>query len=223
MLRGKFSVEKARQLQLRLSKQVIREDTLPERLNYVAGVDVAYVEDFAIGAVAVLRYATLSLVEAQIATVKTSFPYIPTLLSFREIKPARAAIKKLKIQPDVFLVDAQGIAHPRRLGFASHLGLLTDKPTVGVAKSLLYGSVDSASPEGWSPITDKGEVLGAALSRKENEQPVYVSVGHKISLNRAIEIVKHCTKSARVPEPIYTAHTLATKERDLRKRKITHP
>jgi len=221
MLRGKFSVKRARKLQRDLSKQVIRRDTLARTLRYVAGVDVAYVEEWAVGVAAVLDYDSLSVAETKKAKVKTSLPYIPTLLSFRELKPAKVAIKKLKIQPDVFLIDAQGIAHPYRLGFASHLGLLLDKPTIGVAKSILCGQVQPMSRQGWSSITDKGEVIGAALRRADDEQPVYVSIGHKVSLERAVEIVKHCTTSTRVPEPIRIAHVLATKERKKHKQKIT--
>jgi len=221
MLRGRFSVERARKLQKRLSKQVIMEDALAGKLCYIAGVDVAYAGEWAIGAVAVLDYASLLTVETRKAKVKMSLPYIPTLLSFREVKPARAAISKLETQPDVFLIDAQGIAHPYRLGFASHLGLLLDKPTIGVAKSRLCGQVQLMNKQGWSPLTDKGEVIGAALRRTEDEQPVYVSIGHKVSLERAIEIVRHCTKSERLPEPIRMAHVLATEERKKHKQEIT--
>lgn len=213
MLQTRFSTEKARRAQLRLSKRIVRENRVPKTLRYIAGVDVAYLNDWAIGAVAVFEYSSLKLVETQKARVKTTFPYIPTLLSFREIRPARAAIKKLKLSPDVFLVDAQGIAHPYRLGFASHLGLLLNKPTIGVAKSLLCGVVEPKNQKEWAPLTDKGEAIGAELRRNENEQPIYVSIGHKVSLERAIEIVKHCTKSTRIPEPIRAAHTIATEEK----------
>ena len=222
MLRAGFSVNKAHQMQLRLSKRVIRMDELPKTLRRVAGVDVAYAGDLSIAVVAVLDYSSLSLVEAQRAVVKTQFPYIPTLLSWREIKPAKAAIKKLKTRPDVFLVDAQGTAHPYRLGFASHLGVLLDKPTIGVAKSLLCGQIGSPTQQGWIPITDRGEVIGAAIKRDEETQPIYVSIGHKVSLERAIEIVRHCTKSARIPEPIHIAHTLAGEEKRKRKQEIIH-
>jgi len=204
-----------------LPKLVAREDRLPQTLHYIAGVDIAYIGDWAIGAVAVLDYSSLKLVETQKARVKTTFPYIPTLLSFREIKPARAAIKKLKLSPDIFLVDAQGVAHPYRLGFASHLGLVLDKPTIGSAKSLLCGKVEPENQMGWAPLTDKGEVVGAALRRTEKEQPIYVSIGHKVSLERAIEIIKHCTKSTRIPEPIRLAHMIATEEKKKYKQKLT--
>lgn len=212
-----FSVKKARQTQLRLAKQVIREDRLPKKINCVAGVDVAYVGDYSIGAVAVLDYSTLSLLESRKARVKTRFPYVPTLLSWREIDPAKAAIKKLKTRPDVFLIDAQGIAHPYRLGFASHLGVILDRPSIGVAKSLLCGQLGQPNREGWMPITDRGEIVGAAVRKNEQTKPVYVSMGHKVSLERAVEIVKHCFTSARIPEPIRLAHALATEEKKKRK------
>lgn len=213
MLRGTFSIEKARQLQQRLSKQIIKEDMLPSRLRYVAGIDVAYGDGWAYGAAAVIDYDSLAPVETKTARVRASFPYIPTLLSFREIRPALAAVKKLNTMPDLFLVDAQGIAHPFRLGFASHLGLLLDSPSIGVAKSRLYGYIEPENTGGWSPITDRGEVIGAALRRNDSERPIYVSIGHKVSLERAITIVRHCTKSTRIPEPIRRAHFLATEAR----------
>ncbi len=220
MTQAGLSIKKARSLQLRLAKRIVRMDKLPPVLRYIAGVDVAYIGDRAISAVAVLDYSSLKLVETRKAVVKTPFPYIPTLLSFREIKPARAAIKKLKLSPNVFLVDAQGIAHPYRLGFASHLGLTLDKPTIGVAKSLLCGRVEQENRMGWAPLTDKGEIIGAALRRNENERLIYVSIGYKVSLERAIEIVKHCTKSTRIPEPIRLAHITAGEEKKKYKQKL---
>ena len=195
---------------------------LPKTLYYVAGVDVSYTGEWAFGAVAVLDYDSLAVEETRTSKVKTSLPYVPTFLSFREIKPSLAAIRKLKMQPDVFMVDAQGIAHPYRLGFASHLGLLLGKPSVGVAKSLLCGQVQPAKKEGWSPIMHKGEIVGAALRRKEARRPIYVSIGHKVDLERAIEIAEHCTQSSRLPEPIRIAHMLATQEMKKRKQEITH-
>jgi len=204
-----FSVKKVHAMQLRLSKQVIRRDMLPKPLRYVAGVDTAYSADVSIGAAVVLDYESLSIIESCKARVKTRFPYIPTLLSFREIPPTSAAIKKLKTQPDVFLVDGQGIAHQYRLGFASHLGLVLDKPTIGVAKSLLCGKVGTFTREDWAPIIDKNEMIGAAVAPR-HKKPVYVSVGHMVSLRRAIKIVKHCSRTHRIPEPIRAAHALAS-------------
>jgi deoxyribonuclease V len=208
---SKFSVEKVHTMQRHLSKQVIREDKIPKKVRYVAGVDVAYTAESSIGAVAVLDYDSLSLVKSKTAKVKTRFPYIPTLLSFREIPPTLAAIKKLKTQPDVFLVNGQGIAHPYRLGFASHLGLVVNKPTIGVAKSLLCGKVGNFNKEGWAPITHKDEIIGAAVA-KCGKKPIYVSIGHMISLKRAIKIVEHCIRSHKLPEPLQMAHIIASRQ-----------
>ena len=212
-LSPRFSTKKAHAMQLRLSKQVIHEDTLPETIDYVAGVDVAYTKEMSIGAVAVLDFASLSLVESQVVRLKTRFPYIPTLLSFREIPPAYSAIKKLRTRPDVFLVDGQGFAHPYRLGFATHLGLAIDRPTIGVAKSLLCGKVEPVGEHGWAPLTDRGEIIGAEVVTKAGTKPIYVSVGHRVQLKRAIEIVSNCTRTYRIPEPTRRAHILANEEK----------
>ena len=158
----------------------------------------------------VLDYESLKVLETQVATCQVKIPYIPTLLSFREIPPAVAAIKQLKIQPDVFLVDAQGFAHPYRCGFASHLGLILSKPTIGVAKSRLIGT--PVELDGETFLVDEGEIIGAIVTAKQGGKPAFVSVGHMVSLETAIKIVKHCYKG-RIPEPLLQAHKLATKER----------
>jgi len=212
-----FSVAKAHRTQLQLSKRIVLEDKLHGRIRLVAGVDVAYSGDKSIGAVVVLDYDSCEVVETQVVVCKTRFPYIPTLLSFREIPPAVLGIKKLRVSPDVFLVDGQGFAHPFRCGFASHLGVVINKPTVGVAKSRLIGEVeDVEAGEGFSFLKDKGEVVGAVVATKAGCKPVYVSVGHMVSLEKAVEIVRHCIVGNRVPEPILRAHETASCE----KRKI---
>ncbi len=212
-LSPRFSVEKAHMMQLQLSKLVIREDQLPETINYVAGVDVAYAKGISVGVAAVLEFDTFSLVESRVARLKTRFPYIPSLLSFREIPPAFSAIKKLQTQPDVFLVDGQGFAHPYRLGFATHLGLIIDRSTIGVAKSLLCGKVEPVGEYGWSPLRDKGETIGAEVVTKHGTKPIYVSVGHRVSLKRAVDVVMRCTRIYRIPEPIRKAHMIASEEK----------
>ena len=212
-LSPRFSTKKAHAMQLRLSKQVMHEDTLPETINYVAGVDVAYTKGISIGAVAVLDFASLSLVESQVVHLKTRFPYIPTLLSFREIPPAYSAIKKLRTKPDVFLVDGQGFAHPYRLGFATHLALAIDRPTIGAAKSLLCGKVEPVGEHDWAPLMDGGEIVGAEVVTRLGTKPIYVSVGHRVSLKRAIDVVRSCTRTYRIPEPIRRAHILANEEK----------
>jgi deoxyribonuclease V len=176
----------------------------------VGGVDVSYVGELGVGAVTVFDYRTLGLLESAVSTCPVRMPYVPTLLSFREIPPAIAAIKRLKLQPDVFLVDAQGWAHPYRCGFASHLGLVLRKPTVGAAKSRLIG--EPTEENGRTVLMDKEEVIGEVVTTKEGAKPVYVSVGHMVSLETAVKIIKLCSKG-RIPEPLLQAHRLATEIR----------
>lgn len=212
-----FSIEKAHKTQLRLSEQIVLQDMLPRKIRLVAGVDVGYMKDLSIGAVAVLDYTSLELVESQTIPCKTRFPYVPTLLSFREIPPTVLSIKKLHLQPDIILVDAHGFAHPYRCGLASHLGLIMGKPTIGVAKSRLFGKVDDTRGESDTALLkNNNEVIGAVVTTKHGCKPVYVSVGHMVSLETAVKIVKHCVRHNRIPEPILKAHEVATAE----KRKI---
>ena len=194
-LNPKFSSKKAHEMQRQLSKKLVFEDNLPREINYVAGVDVGYINDYSVAAVAVLEYPNLSLVESQTVHSKTRFPYVPTFLSFREIPPAYSAIQKLEHNPDVFLVDGQGFAHPYGLGFASHLGLILNEPTVGVAKSLLCGKVEQQN-EGnrFAVLKDNNNVvIGAVVVTRQGTKPVYVSVGHRVSLNRAVSLVLSCS------------------------------
>ena len=193
-----------------MSKKLILEDRIPNKIRTVGGVDVHYVGSVGVGAVTVLDYDSLELLEAQVSVCKVNMPYIPTLLSFRELPPAMAAIKKLRLQPDVYLVDAQGLAHPYRCGFASHLGLALGKPTVGAAKSRLTGT--QLEHDGRTLLVDKYEVIGEVVTTKPGAKPIYVSIGHMVSLDTAVEIVLHCSKG-RIPEPLLRAHNLAAKTR----------
>jgi len=218
-IRLNSTIEEAHKWQLQLSKKIIFEDMLPEKICFVAGVDVAYLEDFSIGTVTVLDYSSLEVVETKTATCKTRFPYVPTLLSFREIPPTILSIKKLHMQPDVFLVDAHGFAHPYRCGFASHLGLVIGKPTIGIAKSRLFGEAQNMMGDEDVALLKYGsEVIGAVFQRKAGSKLVYISVGHMISLETAIRIVRHCTRNSRIPEPILKAHQIATAQ----KRKVNN-
>jgi deoxyribonuclease V len=205
-----FSVQKAHRTQLCLSKKVIQTDQLPPKIRIVGGVDVAYVGDLGVGAVVVLDYEELTVLETAVVVCPVNMPYIPTLLSFRELPPAVAAIRKLKLQPDVYLVDAQGWAHPYRCGFATHLGLALHKPTIGAAKSRLIG--DEETRDGRTVLFDKGEVIGEVVTTRLGCKPIYVSVGNMVSLETATAIVRHCSKT-RIPEPTLQAHKLATQER----------
>jgi deoxyribonuclease V len=209
-----FSAKKAHEAQRRLSEHIIFEDKVPQRIQLIGGVDVAYVEGASIAAVAVLDFGSMKLKESQTAVCPTRFPYVPTLLAFREIPPAVLCIRKLRVQPDIFLVDGHGFAHPNRCGFASHLGLVMRKPTIGVAKGILVGEVKRTKVEGdVAFVYDKGEVIGAQIVSKRGFKPIYVSVGHMISLGTAIEIVKQCTFNNRVPDPLLQAHRIATAEK----------
>jgi deoxyribonuclease V len=216
-LKREFRVETAHKAQTSLSKHIIFEDKIPKKIRFVGGVDVAYTKDVSIGAATVLDFPSLKLRESKTAICRTLFPYIPTLLSFREIPPSVLAIQKLKTQPGVFLVDGHGYAHPYRCGFASHLGLVIGKPTIGVAKGILIGDLETSKGNADTAfITHKNEIIGAQITTKTGRKPMYVSVGHMISLRTAIKIVRQCTVNSSIPEPIALAHNIATAE----KRKI---
>jgi deoxyribonuclease V len=143
---------------------------------------------------------------------KVTFPYVPGLLSFRESPLILAACKELEATPDLILVDGQGLAHPRRLGLASHLGILWDKPTIGCAKSRLCGEHNMVPPQpgSYTDLIDKGEVIGAALRTKLGAAPLYISIGHKVDLEAAITWVLRCCRNQRLPEPTRLAHLAAS-------------
>jgi deoxyribonuclease V len=209
-----LSLERAKELQLSLSKHVSLRHGISSHIKLVAGVDAAYINKYSVGAAAVFNYDSMELIEGETSVQKTSFPYVPTLLSFRELPPVVSAIEKLRMKPDVFLVDGQGYAHPRRFGFACHLGIFLDAPTIGVAKSLLCGKIEGAENGRWIPIIYEGELVGGAVFTKPGVKPVYVSVGHKVSLETAIKIVLHCATKYRFPEPLREAHLLAEKTKN---------
>lgn len=210
LLNKNFSVKKAHESQICLSKKVIHTDILPPKIETIGGVDVSYFGEIGVSAITVLNYDSMELLEAQVTACHVTIPYIPTLLSFRELPPVLAGIKKLQLQPDIFLVDAQGWAHPYRCGFASHLGLVLKKPTIGAAKSRLIG--EEIKKDDRTVLVDKAEVIGEVITTKQDTKPVYVSVGHMVSLDTAVKIVRHCLID-RIPEPLMQAHKLATKER----------
>jgi len=201
------------EIQKQIAKQVIVENGV-ETVRSVAGVDVGFEKhrDIAHAAVAVLRYPTLELQEYATAQGPSSFPYVPGLLSFREIPIILKALEKLKQQPDVILCDGQGIAHPRRLGIASHLGVITGWPTIGVAKKCLIGTYESVPDRKgeWVPLAEGDDVIGAVLRTRKGVRPLYVSVGHKVSLEVAIAYVMRCVTRFRLPEAIRWAHRLAS-------------
>ena len=207
------NLQTAKKIQETLKKQVITENQF-NQINYVAGVDVGFEDNYTItkAAVAILNFPQLELVEKSISRLPTTFPYIPGYLSFREIPAILEAIKQIKIIPDLILCDGQGIAHPRRFGLACHLGVILDHPTIGVAKSLLIGNHQELplTKGNWQPLTDKDEIIGAVLRTRTNVKPVYVSIGHKISLESAIKYVLACTTKYKLPETTRWADKLAS-------------
>jgi deoxyribonuclease V len=207
-----FSIKKARKLQDLLSTMAVTEDRLPRVIRYVGGVDVAYTSRYAIAAAVVLSYPSLEIFERKVVRTGYRFPYIPTLLSFREGPAVCKVICELKLKPDVYLIEGHGRAHPYRCGLATHVGVVMRIPTIGVAKGLLCGRVRRRTGK-WVPIIDKSETIGAAVTTISGVKPVYVSVGNMVSLNRAIDIVLHCVKKNRIPEPIRIAHITAGKEK----------
>jgi deoxyribonuclease V len=206
--------QEAAVIQQQLREEVIREDRLPAGIQRVAGVDVGFEAEGSVtrAAVAVLSYPELTLVEPALARRPTTFPYIPGFLSFREVPAILDALSLLKEPPDLLLCDGQGIAHPRRFGLACHLGVLTDIPAIGVAKTLFIGKHEPLPAErgSWRPLIDRKEIVGAALRTRDGVQPVYISIGHRISLETAIEWVMRCTTKYRLPETTRHAHRLAS-------------
>ncbi|MGZ8218993.1 deoxyribonuclease V [Methylomagnum sp.] len=207
-------LQEAIAIQNRLRGLVRIEDDLPPGIHRVAGVDVGFEDNGALtrAAVAVLDFPALTLIESRLARLPTEFPYIPGLLSFREIPALVDALDSLDTLPDLILVDGQGYAHPRRLGIACHLGVLTGLPTIGVGKTRLVGThMDVPDRRGaWVSLMDKGEEIGAVLRTRVGVQPLYISAGHRMSLVTAVDWVMRCVGRYRLPETTRQAHRLAS-------------
>jgi deoxyribonuclease V len=198
-------------IQRRLAPRVIRRNAVGE-VRYVAGVDAGFPGEMARAGVAVLRYPELDVVDVGVAEVPVTFPYVPGLLSFREAPAVLAAVDKLRVQPDLLIVDGQGIAHRRRFGIASHLGLWLDIPSIGSAKSLLVGRHGPLAdePGATAELIDRGEVVGVALRTRRGVNPLYVSIGHRVDLPTAAHYVLSCCRRYRLPEPQRQAHLAAS-------------
>jgi deoxyribonuclease V len=223
-----LSYAEARQLQVRLARRV-RLVPLAKEPEFVGGLDCAFSGDGkrVFAAAIVLKVVgshltrqsvpcfDLELVETASAQKETRFPYVPGLLSFREAPACLEAIEKLKQQPDLFLVDGQGIAHPRRLGLASHLGLWLRKPTMGCAKSRLIGAFEPPAPErgAYSRLWDKDETIGMVVRTRRGVKSLFVSPGHLCTLDDAVRVTVACAPRYRVPEPTRLAHQVVTKLR----------
>lgn len=209
-----LSPQQAMELQKQFAYEVVTEDRFEKPVETVAGIDLGYdaQADKSRAVVVVLKFPELELLESAEAIMPIQFPYVPGLLSFRETPVAIKALEKLQTAPDLILCDGQGIAHPRRFGIACHIGLITNVPSVGVAKSLLVGKYENLGETRGStaPLVHRGEEVGVVLRTRDNVQPLYVSAGHKISLATAVEYVLKCTPRYRLPETTRLADRLAS-------------
>lgn len=204
------SPAEAIRIQSRLRKRILCQRDV-EDVCSVAGVDVGVKGDMARAAVVVLSYPDLQPLAQSVAEQPVPFPYVPGLLSFREMPSILSAFERLSTEPDLIIVDGQGIAHPRRLGIASHLGVWLDKPTIGCAKSRLWGRHKEPGMQrgAYAYLYDGEEVIGAALRTKDRTRVVYVSVGHRMDLRSAIEVVLRCCRGYRLPQMTRLAHQVA--------------
>jgi deoxyribonuclease V len=212
-----LSVEEAIALQERLRPRVGQGEALAlERIRTVAGLDAAYAErpgaaGHGRAAAIVCSFPNLEVIEQTTAEREVTFPYVPGLLSFREGPLLLAALTRLTTRPDVLLFDSQGYAHPRRFGLACHLGLYLDRPSIGCAKTHLIGTYAEPGPNpgDCAPLRDADEVIGMVMRTKSGTKPLFVSVGYRMDLATAVEVVLRCVRGARLPEPIRLADRLA--------------
>ena len=206
-------VAEARDIQRRLASLVSRRDETPADVRYVAGLDLSSPDARGVvrGAAVVLRYPELTPVETRIVEAMPALPYVPGLLSFREAPALLDALARLRHEPDIILVDGQGYAHPRRFGLACHIGVLTDRPAIGCAKSRLIGVAGHLARKkgAWVELTDAGETIGAVVRTRDGVAPVYASIGHKVDLAAAVRWMLACCKGYRIPEPTRQAHLAA--------------
>ncbi len=210
--RWDLSTTEASALQAELAERVIAKTTFdPSSVRTVAGVDVSIRKGLARAAVVVLRLTDLTPVDCATAEAPVAYPYVPGLLTFREGPTVLGALEQLSIWPDLLIFDGQGIAHPRRIGLAAHMGVILDHPSIGCAKSRLTGtdSVPGDCVGDWEPLIDGGEVIGAIVRSRAGVRPLYVSIGHRVDLATAIELVLRCTRGYRLPETTRYAHRVA--------------
>ena len=212
--RWDLSPKEAIALQIKLARKIIRKSSINiSNAKTVAGIDTAYGNDIACAAVVVLKFENLETIEIKTATGPIEFPYVPGLLTFREGPVILKTIRKLKTQPDLFMFDGQGIAHQRRLGIASHIGLLVDIPSIGCAKTRLVGKHQEPDVErgSFTYLQDDDKTIGAVVRTRTGVKPVFVSTGHRVNLRDCIKLVLRCCNGFRLPEPIRRADQLSRK------------
>lgn len=212
------NVAALRELQVELAQQVKLKDSFPRPLRTLAGLDVGFEEDGAItrAAAVLLDAETLAPIESQVARVPTRMPYIPGLLSFRELPALLEAVALLSTLPDLVFVDGHGIAHPRRLGIAAHFGVATDLPTIGVAKKILVGTGRPLHQTrgAYTPLRDGSEQIGWLLRSKPNCNPLIVSPGHRVAMASVADLTMRYVTKYRLPEPTRLADRLASRRDD---------
>ena len=202
----------ARVLQQEISRKIVIAP-LDHAIKTIAGIDAAFTKENTIAAISVFDYASLHCTAEYYHVLKTSFPYIPGYLSFREGPAILAAFRKMPMIPDLLVFDGQGIAHPLRAGIASHLGVLLNTPSIGCAKSRLVGYSENPLPVrgSWTTLYLREDIIGAVLTTKTGCKPLYISPGHRITLKEALAVILHLTPRFRLPEPIRAADSLAKK------------
>jgi len=195
----------------------IKIEVLEKPIRIIAGADISFnkYEETVYAGIVLFKYPLMEVIGHASAVSRTKFPYISGLLAFREVPALLDAWNRLEIKPDLMVLDGQGIAHERRLGIASHFGLITDVPTIGSAKSRLSGKYEEPANEifAQSPMYNGDEIIGIAMRSKKNCKPIFISPGHRVSMAQSVEIIKNCIRGYRIPEPTRQAHILVNQLR----------
>ncbi|HEX54734.1 MAG: deoxyribonuclease V [Candidatus Altiarchaeales archaeon] len=210
-----FNTRRLIRIQERLARRVVIEDRIPEEINTIAGVDQAFINDDILSCMVLLEYPDMNIIETKISRIGVEFPYIPGFLAFREAPAILSVYRKLEKKPDILLVDGHGIAHPRGIGIASHVGVLLNKATIGVAKKVLVGNYEIPENIGeHKNLIYNGKVVGFVFKSRYRCNPIFISPGHNISLQTSLKITKKCIKNHKLPEPIFLAHRIVNEYRN---------
>ncbi len=211
--RWDLSPKDAIRVQYRIREMITLKKLPLKSIKLIAGVDVSVKGDYSKAAIVIMKYPELEIKQTITSVVKTTFPYVPGLLSFREGPVILKCVKKLKLEPDLFIFDGQGLAHPRRAGLATHMGVILNKPSIGSAKSHLYGTCSEPKKKkgNYSIVKDRdGSPIGAVLRTREAVKPVFVSPGHLTDIQSSVKIILACSPRYKIPEPIRAAHNVAS-------------
>ena len=210
-----WNLKELRDLQKKIAKRIILKDLFRKPITSIMGIDLAFKDDRAITAYVMMTFPSQKIIHKKIAISPIEFPYIPTFLSFREGPPIVKGINSLDVKPDVFMINAHGIAHPLFCGCASHVGVLTQTPTIGVAQNNLCGKykVTPEEVDRYEPLFYKNKGVGWIFKSKKGCRPIFISPGHLVSLESSIEITRRCIGKYKLPSPLYYAHKLASEIR----------